>query len=122
MATGEFMSAIQTNNDSKTVFNLYFDNGLPYKPVIRGRTEIYQRKDTGSAFVKIYVETNKVMPTHDFFEGQRVLVDEYEIFIDLGDSYLVGSHSSKLVLDSAKNKNLIVKVHQGDVCIAGIAV
>ncbi len=116
------MSAIQANSENKTVFNLYFDNGLPYKPVIRGRTEVYKRKDTGAAFVKIYVETDKVMPKHDFFEGQRVLVDEYEIFIDLGDSYLVGGHSSKLVLDSAKNKNLIVKVHQGDVCIAGIAV
>jgi len=113
---------IQANIENKTVFNLQFDNGLPYKPVIRGRTEVYRRKDTGTAFVKIYVEDNQVMPTQNFFDGQRVMIDEEEIFIDLGGSYLVGSHSSQLVLNSAKEKTLIVKIHQGDVCIAGFSV
>lgn len=113
---------IQTNNENKTVFNLSFDNGLPYKPIIRGKTEVYKRRDTGTAFVKIYLDDNQVIPKGKFYEGQRVLVDEEEIFIDLGDSYLVGSHFSQLVWDSANKRTLIVKVHQGDICIAGIAV
>ncbi len=113
---------IQANNENKTVFNLSFANGLPYKPVIRGRTEVYKRTDTGAAFVKIYFDDAQVIPKEKFYEGQRVLVDEEEIFIDLGDSYLVGSHLSQLVWNSANEGRLIVKVHQRDVCIAGIAV
>ncbi len=35
------MSAIQANNENKTVFNIIMENGLPYKPFIIAETSLF---------------------------------------------------------------------------------
>jgi hypothetical protein len=123
MKLGEFMSTIQTNNENKTVFNLYFDNGLPYKPVIRCETTLFTQQSNENAGI-IHLELPNPSPIDDKLEEalkshKGVTIDEEEVFIDIGEFYIVGDHCSEFIWNSAEEKTLQVTIYKNGKFLAG---
>jgi hypothetical protein len=122
MAIGEFMK-IKTNNENKTVFNLSFANGLPYKPVIRCETTLFTQKNDENAGI-IHLELPKLSPIDDRLgeilkHHNGILIDEEEIFIDIGEFYIVGDHCSEFIWNSAEEKTLQVTIYKNGKFFAG---
>lgn len=103
------MSSIELNNKEK--FNFELENGLPYKPVITSRVELYTQKyDKKAGVVDLYIknkfEENVVV--------QKVHVDEDCVYLDIGDFYIVGEHFSSFIYQSATNNTLGFRVFNGE--------
>jgi hypothetical protein len=122
MATGEFMSTIETNNNNKTVFNLFFDNGLPYKPVIRCETTLFTQQNNENAGI-IHLELPNPSPIDErldeALERIKLTIDKEEVFIDIGEFYIVGDHCSEFIWKSAEEKTLYVSIYKNQVFLAG---
>lgn len=109
---GELME-IQTNNESKTAFNLNFDNGLPYKPVIRCETKVFHQKESeNAAIIHLNILSGELDSVLNEFQCLRTVIDENEIYVDVGDYYIVGAHGSNLVVQSAREKTIAVKFYR----------
>lgn len=117
------MSAIQTNNDNKTFFNLSFDNGLPYKPVIRCETTLFTQQSNENAGI-IHLELPNPSPIDERLNEalkshNGVTIDEEEVFVDIGEFYIVGDHCSEFILRSAENKTLYVSIYKNGAFLGG---
>ena len=116
------MSTIQTNNENQTVFNLSFDNGLPYKPVIRCETKVYHQKNReGTAIMHLLLPESPIDARLDeelkVIQGMRM--DEDELFVIIDDYYIVGYHGSSLAWKSAEEGTLYVSIYKDENFIAG---
>ena len=73
------MSAIQANNENKTVFNIIMDNGLPYKNIIRCETTLFKQEGNDRAGI-IHLELPNPSPIDD--ELDHILNSHHGIKLD----------------------------------------
>ena len=107
------MSAIQANNENKTVFNIIMENGLPYKPFIIAETSVFTQKgNPEAAIVHLNITTDELDGVLDSFECKRTTIDDSQVYVDVGDYYIVGEHNSNLVTNSARDRTIAVKFYR----------
>ena len=103
------MSLIKSKN--KTIFNFELENGLPYKPLITSRVELYTQKlDQNAGVVDLHVNDQ----IEDNIVVHKVHVDEDCVYLDMGDFYIVGEHFSSFIYQSAINNTLGFRVFNGE--------
>jgi len=107
---------IKANNENNTVFNLRFENGLPYKPIIRAEPKLFAQKQNANAGV-VRLEIDEfpqgINPAEISF--QRLTIDNNEIYADIGGYYIVAWHGSDFIYKSAEKRTLFIGVyHKGD--------
>ena len=113
---------ISTENKNNTVFNLSFDNGLPYKPVIRCEATLFTQKSNENAGI-IHLEIPNPSPIDgkldEVLKKIKLTIDKEEIFIDIGEFYIVGDHCSDFIWNSAEENTLYVSIYKNKVFLAG---
>lgn len=117
------MSAIQANNENKTVFKIIMDNGLPYKNIIRCETTLFKQEGNDRAGI-VHLELPNPSPIDNNLDyilssHHGIRLDEEQVFIDIGDYYIAGDHCSKFILQSAEEKTLFVTIYKNKKFIAG---
>lgn len=104
------MSSIQTNIG--TNFNFKLENGLPYKPGINVDTKIFSQKQNKNAgIVHFILNPHSVGFDISNINIESINVDKDNIYLDIGNFYLIGENNSDLIYNSAENKTLVIKLY-----------
>ncbi|WP_426057286.1 hypothetical protein [Janthinobacterium sp. PSPC2-1] len=114
------MSAIQANNGNKTVFNIIMENGLPYKPFIIAKTILFkQDKNKNAGIIHMELPDSIIDQQPDLLQTCRISIDSDEVYLDIGDYYIVGEHHSKFITKSAEARTLFVSIYKHGIYLAG---
>ena len=114
------MSATQANNENKTVFNIVMENGLPYKPFIIAETSLFTQKGNKEAgIIHMELPDSVIDQQPELLERCRISLDSDDVYLDIGDYYIVGAHHSKFIMKSAEEKTLFISIYKHGNYLAG---
>lgn len=115
------MNTIQANNENKTVFKFYLENGLPYKPVVEADVKLFKQNGNKNAgLIHLNLKEIPAEVNLEQLKCHKLTVDQNEVYIDVGEHYIVGWHGSDFIYKSAEEKTLQVGIFRNEEFIMGV--
>lgn len=95
--------------DGKPVtLNFQLENGLPIKPILNPPFDVFKNKKDSTLSIHIYLTTENISLIHSFSINDIYVENEKNIWIIFKNGYIVLHKLPDVIIDSIKNKNIII--------------
>ena len=100
---------IGKTKNTETTFNFKFDNGLLVKPIIECESSVGYSEEYKSYVLSVYINNNEdILALNNFIISSFVVfLEKRELWLSIEDYYLVFNIDNDIILNKAKNKELI---------------